>query len=201
MILLKNEFLKMGKFDKSNLIHKKLNEIGLNQQITEELISYFDRVSFNKNQIIQDSNKTGKYLYFLEKGIIRHYYSKNNKEFTSWFSKEGDFVANAGFFKQKPVKEIIVAIEDVEVFALSYKDFNKFCIKSYELEAFIRDYLVEQLFLLEQYIADTFLLSATERYNNFLKQFPELVLRVPLIYIASFLSMTPETLSRVRATK
>lgn len=191
----------MGKGTNSNLIHEKLKEIGLNQQITEELISCFDRVSFNKNQIIQDSNKTGKNLYFLEKGIVRHYYAKNGKEFTSWFSKEGNFVANAGFFAQKPVKEIIVAIEEIEVFALSYKDFEKFCKESYELERFVRDYLTDQLFLLEQYISDTFLLSATERYNNFLKQFPELILRVPLIYIASFLSMTPETLSRVRASK
>ncbi|MGC9331520.1 MAG: Crp/Fnr family transcriptional regulator [Bacteroidales bacterium] len=158
-------------------------------------------MSFRKNQIIQDRHRTPGYLYLIEKGIARHFYKRETKEYTSWFSKESDFMANSGFFSQKPVHEIIIALEDMDTYALSYVDFEKFCQQSHKIERFVRLSLVDQLFLLNQYIAETFLLSATQRYEKFLQQFPDIILRIPLIYVANLLGMSPETLSRVRAQK
>ena len=169
--------------------------------LVNELISNFHKVSFPKHKIIQDKNQVPRNLYYIESGIARHFYKSKNKEFTSWFSKENDFMANSGFFTQQPVHEIIVALEDTQAYAISYYDFDKFCLKSHSLESFVRKSLAEQLYLLDQHISSNILLSAKERYDKFVIQFPDIVLRVPLIYIASFLGITPETLSRVRASK
>jgi len=185
----------------SNIFQETISMIELEDEIVTCILSAFFPVKFNKNQIIQNPEQIGKHLYFFEKGIARHYYAKENKEFTSWFSTEGNFVANAGFFIQQPVQEIIVALENIEAYAISSNDFEKLCRKSHKLETFVRQFLAEQLFLLEKYFADTFILSATERYQNFISQFPELLLRIPLVYIANFLHMSPETLSRIRARK
>jgi CRP-like cAMP-binding protein len=191
----------MNNTKKSTQLFKIFKDALLNNDIIENILKDFVPVKFLRNQIIQDKGEIGKYLYFLEKGIIRHYYAKENKEFTAWFSKEGDFVANAGFFTQMPVNEIIVALEDIEAYSLSYCNFEKHCVLSHELERFVRNSLAEQLFLFDKYNSDTFLLTAAERCQNFLEQFPDLILRVPLLNIASFLRMTPETLSRVRSIR
>jgi CRP-like cAMP-binding protein len=174
-----------------------LNESNL----VDELMLDFHEVSFKKNKIIQDNDQVPQYLFYINSGITRHFFHSNQKEFTSWFSKESDFMANSGFFTQKPVHEIIVALEDIHAYAISYSDFDKFCKKSHSLERFVRKSLAEQLYLLDQHISSNILLSAKERYDKFVIQFPDIVLRVPLIYIASFLGITPETLSRVRASK
>jgi CRP/FNR family transcriptional regulator, anaerobic regulatory protein len=186
----------------ANIILKNaFKSADLSNELLQSIISAFTPIRFKKNQIIQDKHRTPGYLYLIEKGIARHYYKRETKEYTSWFSKEGDFMANSGFFSQKPVHEIIIALEDMETYALSYTNFEKFCQQSHNIERFVRHSLVEQLYLLDEYIAETFLFSATERYEKFLQQFPDIILRIPLIYVANFLGMSPETLSRVRAQR
>lgn len=181
------------------MLQYKLLESSLDPDIIDELLGCFRKVVFKKNTIILHNNQVSKSIYFIEKGIARHYYSKNNKEFIWWFSKENDFMTNSSFFFQKPIQEIISALVEIQAYSLTYSDFERLCQKSHSLESFVRRSLAEQLYLYDKYMSETFILSATERYRNFLQQFPELVLRIPLIHIASFLRITPETLSRIRA--
>jgi len=184
-----------------NTLKNSLKSADVSNELLQRVISAFTLVHFKKNQIIQDTYQTPEYLFFVEKGIARHFYKRETKEYTSWFSKEGDFMANSGFFTQKSVHEIIIALEDMDTFALSYTDFELLSQQSHKIERFVRFSLAEQLYLLDEYIAETFLFTARERYEKFLKQFPDIILRIPLIYIANFLGMSPETLSRVRAQK
>jgi len=185
----------------NSFIDDLLNNTGLSIELQSDIKSKLVLKRIKKRELIQDKGQIQQYLYIFEKGIARHYFAELQKEFTLWFSMEGDFVANSGFFTQKPVNEHIVALTDIKAYALHYSNFEILCNKSHEFERFVRNTLAEQLFLYDKYYAENFMFSATERYNNFVNQFPEIVKRVPLIYIASFLGITPETLSRIRAVR
>ncbi len=184
----------------TTLIYRVLSKMPNLQEIAiSDLVDKLFLKHFGKGAVLQESQQIGNEIYFLEKGMAKHFYSGKRKEQIVWFSKEGDFVASASFFAQKPAYEIIEAIEDIECFALKYYDFEQLCQKHPCIEHWVRMIMTEQLFLLDEHYAKNHLENAEQRYLNFIRDYPEFANRIPLNYIASFLSITPETLSRIRA--
>jgi CRP-like cAMP-binding protein len=130
---------------------------------------------------------------------VRQYYHKNGKEVTEYMAVENTIVMSIeSLFKEKPSVQVIQTLEPTLIYALPKKELEAVAMKSVNIQILYRKILEESL-IISQTRADMLRFeTAQDRYQKLVKQSPQLVLRAPLVYIASYLQMTPETLSRVR---
>lgn len=142
------------------------------------------------------------YIFFIKKGVARIYYYKNNKEITEWIAMDKQFFLSINsFFERTPSQLIIQTLEPSIVMGIHHNDLMKLASQHHEIETLFRKMLTRSL-ILSQYRMDSIQFeTAQQRYENFLKNNPEIIQRVPLSFIASFLGITLETLSRIRAGK
>jgi CRP-like cAMP-binding protein len=140
-------------------------------------------------------------LYFIKKGLVRYFYPMAEKEITTWFSIENEFVTTTSFFTQQPSVENIIALESTMVWEIKRKELYDLYEKQPEAERFGRLLAEEQICHIESLFLTFGEKSSEERYEIFCKEFPRLLQRVPLGYLASLLGMSQETLSRIRAKK
>jgi len=182
----------------NGIIQQLKNIYPIGDDALGDFMTSLSQKKFLKHTIIQKAGKVAKELYFIESGVVRHFYTNEDKEVTTWFSQEGEFVANSSFFMQQQGYENIESLEDLSVFAISYVDFERLCQEYSDISHLVRVFMTSNFFMLDQHYASTHLFSAIERYENLLQNFPDFIIRIPLIYIASFLGISPETLSRIR---
>jgi len=139
------------------------------------------------------------HVYFIRKGALRAFMKDGNKEITTWITVENELVTSiAGLNIQQPSKEFIQALEPCELLVMSYEDLEKL----YELHP---EFNIITRKLLQRYYHDaenrafiSRIPKADQRYRHFLETQPHLANRIPLRYIASYLGLALETLSRVR---
>ena len=138
-------------------------------------------------------------IYWVVKGLVRQFYYKNGKEVTEYMATENSIVmCIESLFLEQPTHLQIKAIEPSILIALPKAELEAVAMKSVNIQILYRKILEESL-ILSQIHADMLRFeSAQDRYQKLIKRQPQLVLRAPLVYIASYLQMTPETLSRVR---
>lgn len=142
------------------------------------------------------------HLYLINKGLIRAFIKEGTKELTTWISHENEVVTSiAGLSQQKPSREYIQAMEDCDLTIATYEALQHMYTYFPEMNTVGR-------LLLERYYLDaeerayiSRIPSAEKKYKHFIETRSELVNRVPLKYVASFLGMTVETISRIRAKK
>lgn len=156
-------------------------------------------MKFQKGEIILREGDICKDIYWVAKGLVRQFYYKNDKELTEYMAIEDNIVMSIeSLFKEQPSTQQIVALEPTILFALPKKDLEHEAVRNVNIQMLYRKILEESL-IISQVHADMLRFeSAQERYAKLVKRSPQLVLRAPLVYIASYLQMTPETLSRVR---
>ena len=156
-------------------------------------------LTFLKGETLVEPGKTCQHLYFIQKGVVRGFIAEGRKETTTWLTSEGEMAtAIRSFLMQVPTQEKVEAIEDCKVLELSYENLQKM------LHQFVKLNVVG-LKIMEQYYCDAEerayvirLSNANLKYQYFLKTKGNLINRIPLKYIASYLGMTTETLSRIR---
>lgn len=158
-------------------------------------------MKFQKGEKILSEGETSKHIYWIVKGLVREFYFKNNKEVTEYMATENTIVMSIeSLFREEPTKLQIVALEPTLVYAMPRPLLEQVAMKSVNIQILYRKILEESL-ILSQVRADMLRFeTAQDRYTKFVKLQPQLVLRAPLVYIASYLQMTPETLSRVRTS-
>ena len=156
-------------------------------------------MKFQKGEIILREGDICDSIYWVAKGLVRQFYYKNDKELTEYMAIEDNIVMSIeSLFKEKPSMQQIVALEPTILFALPKKELEHEAVRNVNIQMLYRKILEESL-IISQVHADMLRFeSAQERYAKLVKRSPQLVLRAPLVYIASYLQMTPETLSRVR---
>ena len=143
-------------------------------------------MKFQKGDTILKEGNVCNALYFVEKGMVRQYYYKNKKDVTEHFSFEG------------PSRLIVEALEATTLYAIPYDILLGLMVRNQEMEMLYRK-ILEHVAISSQEHADSQRFeNASERYERLLREKPEIILRAPMVHIASFLQMTPETLSRVR---
>lgn len=154
---------------------------------------------YDKGSCILGQGTTNNKLYFLKKGVVRAFYYQGNKELTSWMFAEGAlFISIYSFLTQTPSNESIEAIEDCELYYISNTDLQVLYQTHLDLNVVGRK-LTEMYYIkMTEQASSLRMLPAKERYEYFLKTQGELLNRVPLGYVASYLGMSQETLSRVR---
>ena len=158
-------------------------------------------MKFQKGEIILREGEICENIYWVAKGLVRQFYYKNDKELTEYMATEDNIVMSIeSLFKEQPSSQQIVALEPTILFALPKKDLEHEAVRNVNIQMLYRKILEESL-IISQVHADMLRFeSAQERYAKLVKRSPQLVLRAPLVYVASYLQMTPETLSRVRTS-
>lgn len=171
----------------------------LSAQGVETLAGLLQPLKFQKGETIMAEGTVCKALYYVRKGMVRQYYYKNSKDVTEHFSFEGRIVfCIDSFLKQEPSRLIVEALENSILYAIPHDELQRLVTEDPEISKLYRK-ILEHVAISSQEHADSQRFeSAIERYERLLREKPEIVLRAPLVHIASFLQMMPETLSRVR---
>ena len=166
------------------------------QQLAEVLI----RKNVNKGEIILNEGQIAHDLIFVGKGMVRQFYYKNGKDVTEHFSYEGCIVmCIESLLKQEPTRLMVEALEQSVIYLFPYTVLQKLLETCPEINLFYRKVL-EYSLIVSQVKADSWRFeTARERNKLFLEHQPEIIKRAPLSPNASYLLMTPETLSRVRS--
>ena len=156
-------------------------------------------MKFAKGEKLLSEGQTCKNIYWIVKGLLRQFYYKEGKELTEYMATENTIVmCIESLFREEPSNLQIAALEPSLVYALPKAELEAVAMKSVNIQILYRKILEESLIISQQRADLLRFESAQNRYAKLMKREPQLVLRAPLVYIASYLQMTPETLSRVR---
>jgi CRP-like cAMP-binding protein len=156
-------------------------------------------MKFPKGEKILGEGDICRNIYWVVKGLVRQYYYKNKKEVTEYMAVENTVVMSIeSLFREKPSLQVIQALEPTIVYALPKMELEAVAMRSVNIQILYRKILEESLIISQQRADMLRFESAQDRYQKLVKSEPQLVLRAPLVYVASYLQMTPETLSRVR---
>ncbi|MEO1434094.1 MAG: Crp/Fnr family transcriptional regulator [Bacteroidota bacterium] len=169
------------------------------EQSIQLLRSHMKEDRFLKNEIIVKDGQISNRIYLITQGAMRIYFVKDGLEKTDWIALEGDLMMAPGsFFTQEPSEHVIETIEPTVTWSLTYKELNNLYLQDHEIERMGRLITIHSYLMMYKHLHFLRTLSATERYQKLLATQPHLIQRIPLTYIASFLNMSLETLSRIR---
>ena len=161
---------------------------------------YFEPMTVAKNTILDEEGKVSPYLYFVNSGYMRlFYYDQNGDEQTNLLASSGHFVASfLCFIHQTKATENVECVTDCDLLRIRNSDMKKLIDESEYFKIF-------SLTIFEQAIAatasranDLATLNAEQRYKKLIEQQPELLQNIPIQYIASYLGIKPQSLSRIR---
>lgn len=161
--------------------------------------SALSRRFLKKGEFLLRAGEVCNHVTFINKGFVRIYNFAHDEDLTINFAFEGNFTTDfASLLPRKPSTDYIVAMEDVEILQLEYNDMQRLYDQAMVWQKFGRlivEYVL--LFIVERNKALLFN-TPEERYLKLIKERPKVMANVPLKYIASYLGVTPEALSRIR---
>lgn len=157
-------------------------------------------IKYGKGEKILQEGEVCRNISYIEKGLVRQFYFKNGKEVTEHLGVDHSiFMCIESLFKEKPTRLQVEALEPTLVYALPKAKLEAAAMRNVNIQMLYRKILEESL-IQSQIHADLVRFeSAPNRYKRLCDLSPQVVLRAPLTYIANYLQMTPETLSRIRS--
>ncbi|SEW37579.1 Crp/Fnr family transcriptional regulator [Chitinophaga arvensicola] len=162
--------------------------------------SIAEKREYPKGVCLVSAGSCCKHLFFIQEGLTRTFYIKDGKEVTDWISPEQSLaVSIVSFITGLPDIRSIETLEHSIVWAIGRDDLEQLYRKNHEIERFGRLMVSAGAVQMQQRFDDLHFASARERYSKLMQQSPTLLQRVPLGMIASYLGITQETLSRIRA--
>lgn len=182
----------------------------------DSLLSYFDKLGYSENQVtnfvnclkvrnfsandlILTTGQTENYLSFIDKGIVRYYVLANDKEVTFDFAFENSFYcAYDSFYSRKTTNVYIEAITDCQLYSISYTDLQelyKKCETAKQLGRLATEYLLSKKVQRELNLLTK---TPQEIYSEMITEQAVLIQNIPQKYLASYIGVVPETLSRIR---
>ena len=171
----------------------------VSDEALEALVCLFKRFVFPEKTTIIHAGKQDRKVYFIEKGITRSFVLHNGKQITTWFSKEGDAACGSwDLYRNKAGFEYVETLEETTAYSVSIVQLNELYRSYIDLANSMRVLQQEYFLRLQDIHIRQLYWSAKERYEHLIKECPELIQRVNLGYIASFLGITQQSLSRIR---
>lgn len=165
------------------------------------LESIIQPMKFVKGTKILAEGDVCEYIYYVHQGLVRQFYKKNGKEVTSFLGVDGAVILSIeSLFREEPTQESIEALEPTYIYAIPKKRLEEVALHNQNIQILYRKILEEALIASQVHADLVRFETAQDRYRRICKQMPKVVLRAPLVFIASYLQMTPETLSRVRSS-
>jgi len=190
----------MSNFLRSTLIELKQGiEIDFLEDLIEIFISYLKPMTFPKGTFLLRTGQYCQHIYLLEQGLAMYYQIIDGEEIARDFAMEKDWCSYIKSFSQQiPSDMNIRTLEKTKLYQLSKNDMYAIFAKYPALHA-IRSTLIEKSFIeIATYNARLNSLSAEEHYKQLVKERPKWIQRVPQYYIASYMGIKPQSLSRIR---
>ena len=175
-------------------------EVRLSVEALQALAQVLEPLKVLRGHRLVNEGEVARCMYFVERGMVLQYYTKNDVTVTEHISHEGDMViCIESFFLRQPSHIVASMIEPGVVYGLPRDGLEAIASHSFELCQLIFA-IYQRSLIISQRKADIIRFeTAKERYIRTLRENPEIIRRAPLHNVASYLQMTPETLSRVRA--
>lgn len=175
----------------------------ISKEAEEAILDISSIVSIAKNKDLQPIGHTCRTIYFINKGVARiYYFSNDGVDITESFAFENTIIARIeSLFTGKPSRKAIQVLEDAEIIALDANALFKLYDRFPEIERLFRKIFESAYVETVNRIEGMQFHTADERYHTLVAEAPDVVRRVPLKYIASYLGITQQSLSRIRAGK
>ena len=181
----------------SEILHEKY---GLSASESEQLLAQMERLTYRKGEHIVREGERNSSLYLVAQGIWRGHYLRDGVDISLWFASEGDTLFSSwSYVADRPSLTSIEAMSDSTVFRISKQKMETFFASSIAFANIGRIIFERQFLDMENWMINGGAAQAKQRYLALLQQNPELLQHVPLKHIASYLMITPQSLSRIRA--
>jgi len=173
---------------------------GFTQEETEAVRKYFEPVAFSKNTIIEEAGRVPQYLYYIVSGYLRLFYTdENGNEVTTHINcPPGFFTSYSDFINATVSENNVECITDAELLRISKENLDDLISKSQAMKDFSISVFQQSIAYNEKRSRELSVLNAEQRYLKLMNDYPGIIQNVPIQYIASFLGMKPESLSRIR---
>ncbi|QXV66864.1 Crp/Fnr family transcriptional regulator [Mucilaginibacter sp. 21P] len=184
-----------------DLLLKTIEKAVVIDKNEKELIAgLFHEKKYGKGEYFLKEGDVCKYVGFMISGVMRYYINDDGEDKTYGFAKESEFICNnESFLPQLPSRQSIQALEDCNLLVIGYNDLQRFYISFKNGERFGR-LVIEQVFIKTLRGFNSFYTDSPEiRYEKFVKEYPDLLQRIPQYYIASYVGVKPQSLSRIRS--
>lgn len=170
------------------------------EEEAESIKHYFEPVVFPKNTVIEEAGKVPGYLYYIVSGYLRLFYvDQNGNEITTHLNcPPGFFTSYFHFINGTVSEDHVECITDCELLRITKENLDFLVSKSQAMKDFSISVFQQSITYNENRSRELSVLNAEERYLKLIKDYPEIIQNVPIQYIASFLGMKPESLSRIR---
>ena len=158
-----------------------------------------NNLSIPSKTILLEEGKIADRLYLIRKGCLRLFFYNEGKDITFQFFFEGDFVASFdSLYRRKPSLFSLESIEPTEVSTINRDDFYHLIEQTPSLKQIYEEKLIDRFHVYQQLFLSRIKNTPQQRYEELLKEYPDIIQRVPQHYIASYLGITPVSLSRIR---
>ena len=187
--------------EKHERLLAEISQIGkLTVEDSENVKKNFIPVSATRNSVLEEHGKVPQYLYFIDSGFMRlFYYDENGEEQTTFLCSQSGFIASfSSLINQTKATENVECITDCELFKISYVDAKKLVENSENFKNFFLVMFEKSISSASTRANDLALLNAEQRYQKMIDQQPHFIQNIPLQYIASYLGIKPQSLSRIR---
>jgi CRP-like cAMP-binding protein len=183
-------------FEKLNLSDKHSAEF------FQDISKLMNFQEFSNKHVLHTEGEVCDKIYIIHKGIARAYYYKEGKDITAHFAVENTSItAIDSFIQRKKSRYNIELLEDTSLSFISYNEWQNLLTEKSHYEKYARIFLENIYIDIAERIEDLLFHTAKERYDKITVKFPNLLQRVNLGHIASYIGITQETLSRIRAEK
>jgi CRP-like cAMP-binding protein len=180
----------------------RLSVLGIqsNEKDFKYIISILQKKSFKKGEIILKKGEICNETYFIIKGLVRSFQTLSNGSEKTYalFYENRLFTEHTSFISQSPSTDFLEALEDTEVLSFTYDDLMKLYLKSHALESVGRQLSDVNFIAAKKKLISLMNDDATIRYTDFLKTYKNILPRIPQNIIASYLGITPQSLSRLK---
>jgi CRP-like cAMP-binding protein len=174
-------------------------KLGFSENDVTAFLSCVKIRNFSANEIILSDGQLENYLSFIDSGVVRYYVVANDKEITFDFAfKNSFYCAYDSFYDRSKTNICIQAITDCQLYSISHENLQMLyqkCETAKKLGRIATEFLLSKKVKRE---LDLLTISPQERYENLLQEHPKYIQYIPLKYLASYIGVVPETLSRIR---
>lgn len=171
----------------------------LNAACASEFLNASRLITLKKGETLVKEGQYADKVFYILKGCARAYYLNDGKDITDWFAFENDFIcAINSFFQNIPSPHFIEVLEDTILLEISRENTMILSDKYHEFERLSKTIVINTMLRQQERIVSMQFQSAEQKYQNILSAYPNILQRIPLTHIASYIGITLETLSRIR---
>jgi CRP/FNR family transcriptional regulator, anaerobic regulatory protein len=181
-------------------LHALLNSrVKLTWGEMNKIVKRLEFKNAKKGEVLTQIGEVEQYLYFVVQGMMRLYFYRDEKEISLDFFFAEDFTGSlSSFLTRQPSTLSLEALAPVSLVRIKYDDLQSLYTEGVKFERMVRLFTEELFMKISDKNIELLSLSATERYEKLLHAQPKYVQEIPLKYLASYLNITPESLSRIR---